>query len=186
MRQILKQFRKICQKVTTISQHRIYSPNPSPKPRRIRHTINAVTDSESNGVKMVVNDHSNPANNRTDLPPILRAAQAPITWKYDTKSRLIIVLQMFCTLMQTYQRVHQTWLVKYPKAKDESIHPWTVKVQWYLPVIGIMAIGMITRSAAFMKFAAEHNIIIRDVLSNIRFLIIACLLSISASDRYWH
>ena len=50
-----------------------------------------------------------------------------------------------------------TWLVKYPSAKDDNIQPCQCNVHPNSSVIGMMAIGMRTLSAAFMKFAAEQR-----------------------------
>jgi len=50
----------------------------------------------------------------------------------------------------------------YPTAKELSNHPWTDKEKWNSLVIGMMAMGRITRSAALIRLAAEHKAIVRE------------------------
>lgn len=57
--------------------------------------------------------------------------------------------------------------MKYPKANADSIHPCQYRFHLNSSVIGTMAMGMITLSAAFMKFAAEQRATMRDVRGSI-------------------
>lgn len=108
-------------------------PNPSPKPNRTRSNINPGMDGATKGVKRVEKLHKRTAKMRTLFPPNRLPSPDPITW-----------------------------LLMYPTAKEDNSHPWTESEKWNSFVIGMIAMGRITRSAALMRLAAEQSAIVRD------------------------
>lgn len=136
-------------------------PSPSPSPKTILQTINSGTDCANNGVITVLIDHNRTASMSTVLHPKRLAVLAPMILKKKT------ICWYKCTKFIQQHDGRFTWLVKYPKAKADSIQPCQYKFHLNSSVISTIAIGMMTRSAALMKFAAEQSATIRDVRGSI-------------------
>lgn len=60
-----------------------------------------------------------------------------------------------------------TILLMYPIANALNIHPWLCRSHLNSALIWIIAIGMITRSAALIKFASAHKAIVLEVFVNL-------------------
>lgn len=63
-------------------------------------------------------------------------------------------------------------LLMYPMEKALRIHPWSCKLHPNWELIWIMAMGIMTRSALFMKFAIEHSPIIFAFFVNLAIMAI--------------
>lgn len=140
----------------------IILPSPSPSPKTTLQIINSGTDCANNGVTTVLIDHNKTASMSTVLHPKRLAVLAPMILKKKT-------MYWYKCLYKNDTEVGDrfTWLVKYPKAKADSIQPCQYKFHLNSSVISTIAIGMMTRSAAFIKFAAEQSATMRDVRGNI-------------------
>ena len=102
-----------------------------------------------------------------------------------TNGASIMPSQLDCIQLLEFHCIERslTWLVKYPSAKDDNIHPCQCSVHPNSSVIGMMAIGMRTLSAAFIKFAAEHKETIILMLRDVKLLVMILTICYDSSNN---